>query len=250
MSTIHAVALDRSSRVRGVRRLVEKYFYLWMSLVIGAVVVYGFSHSIISNGLLTRSIRPPRLLWIHGIVCGVWVVLFIVQCALVSLRQVKLHKLLGWLVAGLGAVMPVLGFAITRVMARFEVASLHVDPNVRAGFLAVPFLDMTGFTAAFCLALLLRKRPEYHRRLIFLAACLLTGPAFARFPLNVPYLAFYTGVDGLILLGMLRDCIVLRKVHAVYMWFLPPLVVLEIGAIYIMVHKPAWWIPIGRDFIG
>lgn len=249
MATLDAVRAGRPAYVRMVQRIADRHFYFVMSLVIAGVVTYGFSRSVdvsLVHGIPTR----PLLLWIHGILFFAWILLFVVQSALITVRNVRLHKRLGWFVAGLGATMPPLGFVIIWMMARFSVIQRHLDPNYYTAYLSTTLLDNVAFAVAFTLALLWRGRPEYHRRLVFLAACALTAAGFARFPLGVPYLKFYVGVDALILVAMLRDLFVNRKVHAVYAWFLPPMVFFQLGAIYIQAHNPAWWIRIGRAFMG
>jgi hypothetical protein len=111
---------------------------------------------------------------------------------------------------------------------------------------------MLAFIVLFSLAVLWRKRPEYHRRLMFISACVLTAAAWGRMPAptSIPYISFYCGVDALILMGAFRDWIVNRKVHAVYLWSVPPLVLLQLVAVAIYSQKPAWWLPIGNAFIG
>ena len=58
-------------------RWVEKYFYLCMSLLIAAVVVYGFSHTI-ENKLIHGNPRRPILLWVHAVLFSSWVGFYIV----------------------------------------------------------------------------------------------------------------------------------------------------------------------------
>lgn len=251
MSTTQATRPAVSVRSTGLRRTVDRYFYFVMSLTIATVVVYGFSLTIGAR-LFHSEVKMPALLWVHGGIFFGWMGLFILQSALVRVRNVKLHKLLGWWFAAFAVAVPVVGIAITRVMTRFEIRTLHYDAAERALFLPVPFQDMLAFMVVFGLAVLWRKRPEYHRRLMLIAACVLTAAAWGRMPApsNVPYLSFYSGVDALILLGVLRDLFVNRKVHAVYLCSLPPMVLLQLGATAIYLQKAAWWIPIGKAFIG
>jgi hypothetical protein len=251
MSTTQALHAAGSVRPVGFRMWADRYFYFFMSLLTAVVVVYGFSHTI-SQALFHPGIRPPALLWVHGAVFFGWLGLFILQSALVRTRNVKVHKRLGWYFAGVGAAIPVLGVAITRVMALFEINIRHYDLIERLGFLAIPLQDMVAFTAAFGLAILWRRRPEYHRRLVLIATCALTAAAWGRLPalINLPYISFYAGVDGLIVLGALRDLIVNRRVHAVYLSFLPPLVLLQLGTVAIAQQRPEWWLRIGRAFLG
>jgi hypothetical protein len=63
-------------------RWVEKYFYLCMSLLIAAVVIYGFSHTV-ENKLIHANPRRPILLWVHAILFSSWVAFYITQSVLV-----------------------------------------------------------------------------------------------------------------------------------------------------------------------
>ena len=251
MSTTQAVRPAVVVRPTGLRRIIDRYFYFVMSLIVATVVVSGFSLTM-GERLFHPPVKPPALLWVHGAVFFGWIGLFVLQSTLVRVRKVQLHKLLGWFFAGFAALIPVLGIIITRVMSRFEIGTLHFDAAERASFLPIPFNDMLAFIVLFGLAVLWRKRPEYHRRLMLVAACVLTAAAWGRMSAatNVPYISFYCGVDGLILLGVIRDLIVNRKVHAVYLWSIPPLVLLQLGTVWIAVHRAAWWMPIGNAFIG
>jgi hypothetical protein len=161
-------------------RFAEKYFYHCMSLLIAAVVVYGFSHTI-DRRLIHANPRPPILLWVHALVFSSWVGFYILQSALVRIRKVKLHRTLGWVGAALGTSMVVLGFWVAVVMARFDTSQLH-RPN-RDAFLIVPLSDILAFAIFLGLAILWRKNPERHRRLMLIGSCVLTGAAFGRMSL-------------------------------------------------------------------
>jgi len=52
----------------------------------------------------------------------------------------------------------------------------HID-----SFLSIPFTDMIIFGACMWLAIYFRKKPEYHRRLVFMSSCQLMQAAFVRF---------------------------------------------------------------------
>ena len=56
--------------------VVNKYFYLSMSLLIAAIVVYGFSHTVNDN-LFHPAVPRPFLFWIHGSAFSLWVVFLI-----------------------------------------------------------------------------------------------------------------------------------------------------------------------------
>lgn len=227
--------------------LLNTYFYLFMSLLIAAVVVYGFSHTI-DEGLIHASPIPPVLLWIHAAVFSGWVAFFILQSALVRMHNVRLHRLLGWFGVALGAAVPILGTSIAITMARFN--TLHFHATHAASGLIISFYDMLAFTTTFTLAIYWRKKPEFHRRLLLLATCALTGAAFARFPQSiVPPHCFYPCVDLLILLGVARDLIVNRRIHPVYRYVLPAFIVGQTIAVYTVVHRLPYWTKIGNAIL-
>jgi hypothetical protein len=109
----------------------------------------------------------------------------------------------------------------------------------------VPFCDIVCFTTTFALAIYWRKKPEYHRRLILIASCALTAAGWGRFPGSFFQGAyFYAGVDLLILLGVVRDLIVNRRVHVVYKYALPAFIVGQTFVMYTIVTNQAYWVKI------
>jgi hypothetical protein len=232
-------------------RWVAKYFYFVMSLLIAGVVVYAFSHTV-GRRLIHAVPRRPVLLWMHGIIFSAWVAFYILQSALVRIRKVKLHRTLGWIGAALGASVILVGFRVPVVMAQFAIDYLQRDPRAAHAFLAIPFLDMVTFTTCFGLAVLWRSKPELHRRLMLIATCALTAAAFGRMDMirSIPPLGFYFGVDALILLGVVRDLVVNRRIHAVYLTVIPLLVPAQAAAVYIAGHQSAFWLHIMDKVIG
>jgi hypothetical protein len=144
--------------------------------------------------------------------------------------------------------MVVIGFWVAVIMARFDTSQLH--RLNRDAFLVVPLFDIVTFAICLALAILWRTRPERHRRLILIATCALTGAAFGRIPIMHAPLAFYGGIDGLILLGALRDLALSRRIHAVYMIAIPLLVAGQAAAAQIFLHRAAFWIRIAHGLLG
>lgn len=234
-------------------RFLNKYFYFCMSLLIAAVVIYGFSHTVNDN-LLHASPPRPWILWLHGAVFTAWLGFFIFQSALVRTHNVKLHRMTGWFGAALGVLMPVLGISTAIIMHRFFFIHFHsiavqLPPTVaNTTFFSIQALDILSFTFFFWLAIYWRTKPEYHRRLMLIATCVLTSAAFGRMPM-VSHMWFYAGVDALIFLGMVRDLIVNRKIHVVYRYSLPALIVAQTFAVQIWFHHPGWWVKLSSAII-
>jgi hypothetical protein len=240
MAAGNAIASQRAG-------LLENYFYLLMSLLIVAVVVYGFSQTVETK--LIHPAKPrPFLLYVHGAVFFGWVLFFMMQSSLVRMQRVQWHQWIGWFGVGLGATMLMLGVSTAVVMARFNKFQLHArHPEAN---LLVSFFDITAFTVPFALAIYWRKRPEFHRRLQLLACCALTSAAFGRFP--PPLVApgtLYAGVDVLILLAIARDLIVNRRIHPVYAYGLPAVVLCQIGVLYTVMHHSAWWLKAAQGIL-
>ena len=72
-------------------RIVEKYFYLVMSLPIGGGLVYGFSHTT-GPHLIHAKYRRPILVWVHALLFFGWVASYILQSALVPIRKIRLES--------------------------------------------------------------------------------------------------------------------------------------------------------------
>ena len=226
--------------------LVDRYFYFAMSLVFAAIVVIGFSRTIDQN-LFHPALPRPFLLWIHGAAFSSWVAFYIFQSALVRTHNVKWHRLFGWFGTGLAAVMVPLGFTIAVIMARFDAVQLHhPDP----AFLSIPFYDMLAFGTFVSLAIWWRKKPELHRRLLFLATCSLLDAAFGRFDVIFNNGLFFPCLDAVILLGVARDLMVNRRIHAVYRYALPLLLAAQSLTMYLWRGSPAWWLRITQGMIG
>jgi hypothetical protein len=120
--------------------------------------------------------------------------------------------------AALGAVVAVLGVWTAITMERFNTVQLH---RPRGPMILLAFSNIVVFAVSFALVVYWRRNPEFHRRLMLVAACALTAAAFSRMPilLWVPTRIFAAiGVDLLILLGLARDFIVSRSIHRVYLY--------------------------------
>jgi hypothetical protein len=202
-----------------------RWFYLAMSLLMLALVTYGFSHTIGPSLLHTqRPVRDVILLSVHGAVFYAWMLFMVVQSALVRFRHMRLHRLLGWFGAADATLVIIMGLWATF----HQPAPLAVE--------RVGVLSMAGFGIPVALAILWRKRPAYHRRLLLIGTAMLTNAAFARFPgTYLPGHFFYAGTDLLIALGIAHDLWTERRVHVVYRYALPLFLVAEIAALV-----PAW----------
>lgn len=245
-STGLAAPLRRSAKPRA---FLDRYFYLTMALVIAGVIAAGFSRTVDAN-LLHPAIPRPAILWLHAAVFTAWLALFLTQSALIRSRNIVLHKRLGLAGIALGATMPGLGIATALVMMRFLLQH-HMIAAWRAGFFAIQLADMVLFTTFFVAAVWLRRRPEYHRRLMLCATIALTSAGFGRMPFSfMHYGWFYAWVDGLVVLAMARDLVVIRRVHPAYLMALPLMVAVHAAALTLYLSKSPAWLALVHTMIG
>ena len=229
------------------KTVLTKYFYFTMSLVFTGLVVWGFSRTV--NTALFHATPPrPLLLWFHGAAFSAWLLFFTAQSALVRVRKVSVHRTIGWFGVALAASMVVLGTVIAVVMAKFDNFVLHQKDT--DAFLSVPFVDMIAFGTCVGLAVYFRKKPELHRRLLFIATCQLMDAAVGRFDYIFNNNLFYPILDLLIIAGMLRDRFIDGRVHKVYWYALPSLAVLQALAIYLWRANPHAWQQITHLILG
>ena len=74
--------------------------------------------------------------------------------------------------------------------------------------------------------------------------------AIGRFDFWFNHSIFHVGLDLLIVLGMMRDWFVEGRVHKVYLYALPPMIVLQSLAVYMWRVNPAWWQGITAAILG
>jgi hypothetical protein len=124
--------------------------------------------------------NPPAHLavHVHAVVFVVWMVLLSLQVLLVLRGRVSLHRKLGLMVAGWAGLMVVL--AVSAVVAAFEV-NIH-QPGIPTAppFLSVNINALSFFVIALVWAILQRRNPAVHRRLMILSTVAICDPGFAR----------------------------------------------------------------------
>jgi len=197
---------------------VSHGFYLAWSLLMAAVFVGGFSTTVPDD--FTARPGLPLLLHVHGAVFTCWVLLIVAQPALVTVGDLRRHRLLGYAGAALAAAMVVMGIAATV----FTIAKHHVPPFFPKGvFLVMNVLGILVFGGLAAAAVVLRRRSDWHKRLMLCATASILGPGLGRllpmgdFGAAAPLIMFAVN-DAILLAGPVADLAVLRKIHPAYAW--------------------------------
>jgi hypothetical protein len=224
---------------RPVNKTVERVFYSGMAVLLCVCVFIGFSPTYYQAGIV-RAPLPSPILHIHGAAFTLWMVLFVVQAALISARRVMWHRTLGTIAFCLPPIMVVLGI-IAAINALHRGAQIGpLDPAVS---LAIPLIGIFAFAIVIAASWRARRKPDAHKRLILIATMGLVGAAFGRFPWGriglPPAAGAITGVGVLLLMLVAFELISIRRVHRSTMWA-APLVLASIALAVPIGMTPVW----------
>ncbi len=224
--------------VAGTRQGTRR-FYVGVAIAVLITVFLGFSRSY----FLKAYFGTPELslyVHIHGLVFTSWVLLFLVQTTLVATGRADLHRKLGMGGAVLAALLLIVG--TTTAVLRVKGGGSSPIPGVPPlSFLAVPLFDMVVFAILISAGLMLRNRPDTHKRLMTLATIALMSAPIARIPgvLRAGPPGFFGLTDLFIVAMLVYDLATRRKVHPATIW--GGLVIVASQPLRLMISgTPAW----------
>ncbi|MBQ1540472.1 MAG: hypothetical protein IIZ63_00595 [Caulobacteraceae bacterium] len=208
---------------------VGRLFYLGWALIMAAIIVAGFSQTVPEDFAPKPGL--PLLLHVHGAVFTAWVALMVAQPALVSAGDVRRHRQLGVAGAVLAGAMVIMGVAATL----FSIGHHRVPTFFPKGvFLAMNLLAVTAFGGLVAAAIRLRRRSDWHKRLMMCASASILGPGLGRFlPMDsfglfAPLVLFAVN-DVILLIGPAADLVVRRRIHPAYAWGVAAVVLMEVA---------------------
>ena len=220
-NAIAAPSFGRKPVYRPVNRTAERIFYSGMAVLLCVCVYIGFSPTYFQAGML-RAPLPSQILHFHGAAFTLWMVLFLVQSALISARRVKWHRSLGTIAFCLPPIMIVLGVIAAIDALRRGVQIGPLDPATSLSF---PLIGIVAFAFVIFASWRARRQPDAHKRLILIATIGLTGAAFGRFPWArfgyPPAAGPATGVGAMLLLLLAFELITIRRIHRSTAWSAP-----------------------------
>lgn len=222
----------------------DRAFYSGAAIAMALTVLAGFGRTYYFRAFIDPPVTVSGaatltpLAHLHGIVFTGWVVLFIVQTALVASRRVAVHRRLGVAGIGLAALMCIVGYGTAIATAVRGGAPPGIDPLV---FLVVPLFDLALFAGFVTAAVLQRRNREAHKRLMLLAYTSIMAAATARLPGVFPYgpLAFFALAMLFVAAGVVYDRATRRRVHPVYLWG-GGLLALSVPLRLMLSGTPAW----------
>ncbi len=194
----------------------ERRFYLTMIAAMLACVLLGFARSFFLRPLFPGFAAPPEtFFYVHGVLFVGWMALMAVQASLIARRNPGLHMRLGVAAYVLVPLMLVVGVVGSLIAARRPGGFIGVaTPPLQ--FLTTTLGDIAMFTGFAVAALLYRRTPPTHKRLILLAGIAMMEPTIGRFPFDViatwPPAALVLKLAFLVPL-MAWDLATLKRIH-------------------------------------
>lgn len=163
---------------RAVRDGATSRLYLLAGLTVAALVFAGFARSYYLRAFFHARYLTP-LLRAHGMLMSSWVLLFLMQGLLIRRLRADLHHRIGVAGAALATVIVVVGSATVAraIERRFPGVSPFRFMRI---FVEFDGLSLWLFGALVCAAIIWRRRPDVHKRLMLAATVALLPPAVGR----------------------------------------------------------------------
>jgi hypothetical protein len=232
------------------RRRSEHPFFVGSAIFAIVVSLVGFLPGIVDPS--RRNGPMSVLVLVHGLSVFGWLALYLIQTILAATGRLADHRRHGLLAVVLATVSVVSGIFATLEAARrgVDLSGDLVRWSGESGFVAsmiLPFGDILVFGGFVTAALLYRRRPETHKRLMYFA--IVGGFMAAPLVHVMGHFAAPPGimivVPALLLASGIHDKIVRGRVHPVS-WIAPPLIIVLSMARNIILSSSRVW----QDFVG
>lgn len=206
-----------------------------------AVLVLGFS---VQLAMGRSTFAVPLFVHIHALVFFGWAALYLLQNLLVGMGNTALHKRLGWLSVVWIPTMVVMGLIVTVAIVRRGQTPFFFQPLY---FLIMDPMTLFTFAGLAIAAIRLRRKTQWHRRLMFCGMSILLGPGIGRLiplPLMIPYAgwAVFAFVILFPIAGIVRDLRRDGRVHPAWLWGLGSIVVMQIAIDLMAFSAPGQWL--------
>lgn len=237
------------------RHRLDGAFWWSFAALAWVLVGVGFGDAIRLRFTGQAEYPAPAALVIHVWTFFAWLSLLVLQITLAASGHMRLHRLVG--LAGM-LLVPVMAWSAIAAELHGQQFRAATDPDA-IRFLPIPVASILCFTGCAAAALLLRRRPDWHKRMIYLATSTVLVATFFRWWGDALYAALppgrvaewtanYIGVALLLALGAGYDVATRGRLHSAWKIAIPLLLALQFTAVAI--GQGAWWPDVGRRLLG
>jgi hypothetical protein len=157
-------------------RTGEHRYFLGAALILTFLVLWAFSFEY--QDLMHPS-QFTVLVQVHGLVMFAWVGLFLTQAALIVWHRPLWHRRVGVIGTAVAALVVALG--VPTAITATRLGGDHLPPGATpTGFLAEALTNLAAFALLAGSGIALRRRPDFHKRLMLLANLPLLVAAIVR----------------------------------------------------------------------
>jgi hypothetical protein len=206
----------------GDRARKHRTFFVGMVAFLALIVLVGFSKEFYLRPFNVDARQLTPLIYLHGVVFTLWVVLLVLQTALVASRRVIVHRQMGIAGIVLAPAMVVAGALAQiehtqRVIDSGEYRENHWHENF---LFVIPLWSTLVFGALVATAILLRRDAESHKRIMICATVTIVFAAVGRLPGagSLGELGVLALTDVLLLPLVFFDVVSRKSVHPATLW--------------------------------
>ena len=232
----------------------DRNFFLVFLALCWLGVLMGFAPAVELRRTGHADYPAPLVLQIHAVAFSGWMILLTTQILLIRARRPLIHMRLGMISVALIPLMTVTAFLSEVYSQNFRFR----EPDEKA-FFAIAIYYVIAFPILATLAIVARKNPAGHKRLILLATTIIVGAAYGRWWGGPLYRLVGDGLFGtliytfaaadLLMLGAVAyDWWTRGRPHRVYEIAVPAILLGQI-ATTVVYHSPRWQ-PIARFIVG
>lgn len=221
-------------------------FYIGIAVLMTAMVVVGFWPSYFGP-FLGGVYERPWMFHLHGAVFLGWMGLLIAQVVLVSIGRTRMHRKIGAFGIAYGLLVLTVGLAMSFYAPVFHIRAGEWTVDRAAAFLLLPLGDMVVFAGFFGAAIIYRRTPEIHKRLIVLATVALVFAGVARRVPFAPPWTFLLIWFAPLLAAMAYDWRTRRRVHPLY---LMGTAILTVAYCRVFFMESQFWLGIGGTLLA
>jgi hypothetical protein len=218
-------------------------FYLIMAVISAVLVFVGFAPSFYLKSVIQAPTPPLTLLTItHGLVFTAWMLLFVTQVSLIARKQPAPHRQLGILGVMLFGVMISLGVSTALTAGKLGNAPPGAPPAL--AFMALPLIGFVGLVALVGTAMWLRRRSDWHKRLMIASVFFMTEPATGRLAIPMGFAEHGTSIaficaELLLAAAVFYDYRTHKRIHPAYKMAIAVAAITHVTVMWAF-HSPVW----------